>query len=492
MSKLLSFILSFIILLPLMISCTSDSRGSVKSKNTDDVLNTNGSDTSHVPNDLAFIGEDFTILCREDNAYGEYLYEISADEGETELVNQAIYQRNRDIKDIFGLNDIIAKDIPGDWGNGTNFVNTFRNSIDAGLGEFDLIMGYEAYMATGELLQYYYDFNSVPYVKDSLDHSYYYQDCINEITVNGQLKFIVSDYSLTYWDHVYVMYFNKKIAEEYAINNIYDMVKDGTWTYDKCLELSKGKWKDNNNDNWKDEADTFGYISDIPNTMDAFHAHFDVQPTEFDSSGNITFNMDVGKVTNILETVIDFKSTNDCYTEYMTSGDIVSENPLDKIFREGRALFYHETLSRAEMFRSMDIDFGIIPFPKWDVYQDKYYTHSDPSYSVTVVPADAPDLEMTGAVFDTLAALSKKNVIPAYYDQALKYKYTRDEDSAEMLDIIREGFTVNFGYFYSNPLDCGNVFRDCIPNDNTNFASYYAAKKKGYERKLKLLLEYFE
>lgn len=492
MKKLLAFVLCMLMIVPLIVSCGGSSNGGEKAKDLSAALDAEGADASHVPEDKTFIGEDFTILCREDNAYGTYEYEIMADEGETELVNQAVYQRNRDVIDIFGLNDIVARAIPGDWAAGSDFINTFRNSIDAGLGEFDLIMSYQCYMAQGELLQYYYNFKEVPYVKDSLDHSYYYQDCIDEITVNDQLKFLVSDYSLTYWDHAYVMYFNKQIAEEYALDNIYDLVKEGKWTYDKCLEMAKGKWRDNNSDDWKDESDTFGYISDIPNTMDAFHAHFDMQPTTTDSQGNITFNMDVGKTTTLLEKVIGFKNTNDCYTAYMTSGDTYDENPLDKIFKEGRSLFYHADLQRAKDFRSMNVDFGIIPFPKYDENQEQYMTHSHHSYSATVVPVDAPNLELTGAVFDTLAALSQKNVIPAYYDQALKFKLTRDEDSAEMLDIIREGFTVNFGYFYTEALECASIFRDCIANDNTNFSSYYATNKKGYERKLMQLMEYYE
>lgn len=491
MKRVLALLLCLLMLVPMLAAC-QDEQGEGRAV----------SDLpagSHVKEDTTFEGEDFTVLCREDNSYGTYLYEIVADEGETELVNQAVYERNRNVKDIFGLNDIVANDIPGDWANGDDFINTFRNSIDAGLGDFDLIMGYVAYMAAGELAQYFYNYYDVPVLDETLacddeehNHSYYYQDCIDEITINGQLKYMVGDYCLTYWDHVYVMYFNKQLAENYQLEDIYQLVRDGEWTIDKCIEMSKGKWVDNNNDDWPDVVDTFGYISDIPNTMDNWYSHFDIPVTKIDENGDVIIDCDVGKMTNILTKMIEFKNTDDFHFEYMTSGDTVDENPLDKIFKEGRALFYPTSLQRAQMFRSMEVDFGIIPCPKWDTNQENYQTSSDISHSVAVVPADAPNLSKTGAVFDTLTAISSEKVIPAYYDQALTFKYTRDEESAEMLDIIRDGFTISFGMFYTETLDCGGIFRNLMANDNPNFASFYASNKRGYERKLSQLLEYYE
>jgi hypothetical protein len=59
-----------------------------------------------------------------------------------------------------------------------------------------------------------------------------------------------------------------------------------------------------------------------------------------------------------------------------------------------------------------------------------------------------------------------------------------------MLDIIREGLCINFGYFYDVG---GNVmFRTLLANENSNFASFYAANKKGFERNLRNILKAFE
>ena len=214
--------------------------------------------------------------------------------------------------------------------------------------------------------------------------------------------------------------------------------------------------------------------------------------TSRDENGNVIFDVDQGKYVSILEKMIDFKKTDDTYFEYFADQP-EDANTIDKIFREGRSLFYHAQLNRAQKFRGMETDFGIVPYPKWNEQQDGYYTHAQDGYSVGVVPIDAPNLELCGAVIDVLSALSSEMVIPAYYDMALRDKYARDDESGEMLDIIREGFTVNFGYFYGQSLNgCSMIFRNLIDQDNSNFVSYYAVNAKGYERMLKKLLASYE
>jgi len=351
-----------------------------------------------------------------------------------------------------------------------------------------------AYMASGELAQYFYDFYKVDYIKDHLNEDFFYQDFINEMTINGELRYMVGDYSLTYYDHTYVMYFNKKMAEEYALEDIYQLVKDGKWTIDKCMEMARGKWKDNNNNNWskEDPDDSFGYITDIPNTTDSWSAQFDVLPTTKEE-GAIKIGYDVGKVTSILEKMIDFFATDDVYAHYSVSTDTVEQNPLESIFKEGRALFYHATLKEAAAFRSMDIDFGIVPAPKWNETQTKYMTSAQNGYSSASVPADVKNVKKCGAIFASLTQESNRTVIPAYYDQALKYKFTRDDASAEMLDIIRDGFTLNFGMFYCETLDCAGIFRECMAGDgNKAFANFQQARLPGWENNLDELLKYYD
>ena len=484
--KRLCVILAVLMVLPLLVACGS---GSSKSDNEGggeyDIID-------KVGEDVDYDGATFTILCREDNAWGEYLHEISADENETDVVNQAVYNRNLQLEERINVDlDIYA--IAGQWAVKDDFINTFRNSILAGDGAFDLIMSQQAYMCELGLNELYVNYNEVPYIKDDLDAEYFYQDLVNELTVNNKLYYMVGDYSLTLWEYLYVLFFNKKIAENENIEDIYQLVRDGSWTVDKMIELAKGLYRDLDGSGYANEdGDQYGYISDIVNTTDAWYSQFDCQPTSKDADGNVVISIDQGKMVSILEKMNAFFQTEDVYSYYTNSSMTADEPEFDNIFTEDRALFYDATLSNAQKYRGMETDFGIVPYPKWDESQADYYTQAQNGYSVAVIPIDVKNVEMSGAALDILSATSYQLVIPAYYDVSLKNKYSRDEDSSEMLDIIREGIKVNFGYFYYAPLGMGGIIRQMVKENNSNFVSYYASNSKGYQRNLNKILATYE
>lgn len=500
MKKFLCLLLCLLLLIPIVSGCSSKTNSSSdvdekteekenkkkkKKKNTDDSASTDDplKPIEIVPDILTFASDDFNILCREDNDFGEYTYEITADEGATDIVSRAVYQRNRDICDMFGLSDINAITIPGNWANKDDFIYTFRNSIDAQLGEFDLIMGAQSYMTDASLIAYFHNFYDVPYVNGSLYKEYYNQSFIEEATINGQLKYMVSDYSLSQYNSAYVMLFNKTLAGNYSRENIYHLVNNGEWTMDKCIEMASGKWSDLNDDQWPGKEDLYGYISDTPGTLDALSTNF-AAPIVQKVGNTYSLDADTAKITSILEKMIEFKKSDDTYFDYTTSDTTVSDNPLDKIFMEERALFYPTILGKAGLFRSMGVDFGIVPIPMWDTAQGGYYTTASSECSLACIPMDVENIEKSGAVYDTLSLLSYEYCVPALYDKALKDEWVRDEDSAQMLDIIRDSLTFNFGDIYNNYIGCNGMFHNLIRNDNSNFTSYFTANKKRYEKAL--------
>lgn len=68
-----------------------------------------------------------------------------------------------------------------------------------------------------------------------------------------------------------------------------------------------------------------------------------------------------------------------------------------------------------------------------------------------------------------------KTVTPAYYEVALKVKYSRDDMSSQMLDLICESAITNFGYAYAAKLDHVPQMRTFVQNGAENFSSWYAS-----------------
>ena len=115
----------------------------------------------------------------------------------------------------------------------------------------------------------------------------------------------------------------------------------------------------------------------------------------------------------------------------------VWEATVHKAFVEGRELFYICGLINVASFRSMKDEFGILPMPKTFAEQDNYYhTVSAGNSSYMMIPYGVPGVEDLGLVIEALAMYSKEQVTPQFYDLQLKYRDTRDNESAAMLDLI--------------------------------------------------------
>ena len=124
----------------------------------------------------------------------------------------------------------------------------------------------------------------------------------------------------------------------------------------------------------------------------------------------------------------------------------------------------------------MDYDFGILPWPKYDEASE-YYANVDAATNMIVVPITNQVPDNTGLVLESLAILGREHVIPAYYDVALKTRDSRDEDSAEMMDIIVAHRVFDLGYYNT---DMGGAyashFAELASKKNYDVASWYEKK----------------
>ena len=125
--------------------------------------------------------------------------------------------------------------------------------------------------------------------------------------------------------------------------------------------------------------------------------------------------------------------------------------------------------------RDMKDDFGIIPWPKFDETLDRYYTNVDAGCNLICVPITVGNPECISVVLEAMAYDSYKNVIPTYYDVVLQTKYTRDEESPEMLDLIREGRVYDIGYYYEGFVGEISSIGACLATEaDHSFSTFYA------------------
>jgi hypothetical protein len=126
--------------------------------------------------------------------------------------------------------------------------------------------------------------------------------------------------------------------------------------------------------------------------------------------------------------------------------------------------------------RSAEFDFGIVPYPKYDSVQENYYSYVDGHASMMAVPLCLTDPEWTGIIIEELSYLSYKDILPVYYDVVLNVKLVRDEESVEMLKILFDSKTFDFGYAWG-AWDFWYIFIENIQNNKTDFVSAYEKKE---------------
>lgn len=92
-----------------------------------------------------------------------------------------------------------------------------------------------------------------------------------------------------------------------------------------------------------------------------------------------------------------------------------------------------------------DETFAIIPFPKLDASQDRYYGVTNNAYDVWCVPNSATDSEIGGMLIESTSYNDYTEIAPKFYDMDFKYRYSSSENGVKIFDLIRQSYTADFG-----------------------------------------------
>lgn len=430
--------------------------------------------TEAVPVYKDFGGADYSILCRTNCSYEFAIFEETGD-----IVEDAVFLRNRNVEESHNIN-IKPVLVDGDWANREKFLGAVSDSIHAGDDAYQLVAGYCAYIANGIINGFFLDINLLPGI--DTDNVWWYGGFNDNMEVNGKLYICLGDASLTMWENLQVVFFNKKLISDYELVSPYDRIKNDDWTYDTIAEYCKVFGRDLDNNGKLDDADNWGLI--FYNVRD-YPVYFETPICSFDNEGYPYISLYSERFVEVYGKIHDFMNNNKYGVQFTPDVD-------QKLFSEDRAMFFQGPLRYAALFRGNESDFGIIPFPKYDDAQSRYYTPVVDSLSVFCIPKTVSDTELCGIVLDALCRESSSQVVPAYYEVALKTKYSRDTDSEAMLDLIRDSIWFDFGFVYSQPIAGIGTFIDIIKSGTSDVSSAYTAKEAQYQAALEKLVAYFK
>lgn len=376
--------------------------------------------------DVRFDDQTFTVLVRHnvDND-GNDIY-ADVDSGDT--LKEAVYQRNMVIEEKYGITikEVVASD---------NDINsTLYNSVMANEKTFDManMNFHQTYTSAleGILLDISTDLEYV-----DLDNPWWDHETNSDFTINNKQFMAIGNGNVDAVRGTWALIFNKNILDSLGYDDqyLYDLVREGKWTLDEYRKLTKGYSRDLNNDNIMNHEDQYA-VSGNGGSFFGFMMNSGVRILDKDENDELYF-IDIDDRTNgILMALSDILSTKNAFNvDNMNQNTSGTGQIWCDTFREGRSLFFSESLRTIENFRDMDADFGIIPHPKWSVDEDySTFIHWYIGQSFSV-PISAPDLTKTAVMMEEMSYLGTDMILPVYYSRVLEGKYARDEASYEMI-----------------------------------------------------------
>ncbi|MBQ8640715.1 MAG: hypothetical protein IJ480_00730 [Clostridia bacterium] len=433
-----------------------------------------------------FGGAVFTVLSDEPN----YLMDnaIDIEESTGEVVDDAVFARNALVEERFGVT-VEARYLPV-----AEVIKTLNTEVLAGDDVNDLVASHVCNMGQALFNDMYVNWYDVPYV--NFAKPWWSPSTVNELTYDGKCFIAVGDVALSSLQATYCYYFNKQLVEDYQIPDVYETVLEGKWTVDYLISLTKDIYTDTNNSGDRDEEDFYGLCTNASSNANTYLWAFDSRIIDKNAEGGLEVVYNSEKTVDIVTKLVSMYNENvgiSYNLNYVDSeGNKQFPYPRD-MFLNNRTVFASGQINMSlTHFRDMESDYGIIPYPKWNEEQAEYRTMVDGSHSAMAIPVTVQDMEMAGIITEAMCAESYKQVIPAYYDTALKYKGTRDETSVEILDMIVNARVFDMGYVYDGWKGASFLIQEMVRSASSNFASTWAGKEQSVTAHYAEVIEYFE
>ncbi|MBQ8849602.1 MAG: hypothetical protein IJ011_04645 [Clostridia bacterium] len=500
LKRILCLLLVSVFALTALVACNKDKGNDTESSDTkgsnDVVDDTTPEETK--PNDddtLAeydFDGAEYKILSRKSTRYE---FDHKNDKG-LDAVNNAIFLRNESVKTRFNVT-IRIEETAGSWGS--DFVDVYSKYM-TGWSDVSLVAAHFPMQQIASTNGYCMDLTTLKTADGAFDMTkewwskQFYENC----NIEGKFYVAVGDIGYTLYEYLQVVFFNEQLAEQYAVDasgtavDLYDLVREDKWDWATFKTFVK-------NVNYV-EADPIYGLTTNDHSVRSFATALEISYVDKDTSGSyVKYSFPTTAstaTTTMVDDVVSFIRGGTANGVEYKSDNGTRASVGNKLFTENDVLFYTQTLGEVvSIAKDMDENssYGVLPFPKADEYQLEYHTAIRDSVTGISVPKTIYDKEMVGVVTEALCMYSYQNIRPAYLDTVLGGRYMQSEDLKDMMNLIRNSFTLDFSCAYSACLGTPYSMLSGLTAATTDqsFSSYYEGKQSGFAKKLTDLYTFF-
>lgn len=481
MKKLLCLIIAAALISAELVSCAEKASGDEATGSAAEET-ASSAETEYKLPDADFEGYKFSVLWPSKLASGHFTNnEIYSETEDGDTIHDAVYKRNLAVEEKYNIS------ISGPEDQYDSIPKTIKNMTAAGDCDYDAFCTQIAQISPLALEGSLYNWKDFENFKE--DMPWWNVSLMSELSLGDQMFLGTGDIIYSDDFYPYIVLFNKKLIADYSLEDPYSLVFSGSWTIDKMLGMASVSTGDLNGDGVYTYDDQFGIVA-VNSGAKAFFTGCGGHIVAKSPDGSLYLDMKNDKTQSILEKILAVY-----YTGNLTyNGNTKQMNGLDHaqtteaIFSQGRSLFLVASLITVERLRDSEADFGILPIPKYDDAQERYYCILN-DMTLLGVPFTAPDTNRTSLILSAMGKESQSTLTGAFYEKVLSQKYFRDEESIKMLDLILDSeVTPDPGILYDfGTLNSG--FVSLVASNKSDFASFYAQNESKANKALEDYIE---
>jgi ABC-type glycerol-3-phosphate transport system substrate-binding protein len=245
-------------------------------------------------------GFSFNLLHHDNTWLTWAKTQLSAEEENGELINDAIFKRNSYIEERFNCKLNLATT--------DQTAKVFKSLVMSGSTDYDIIFQYGLNVLGN--IDYLADFDNIPHL--NLDDEWWNPNATDVFRVGDKQLAIAGNLTLSYLSGATTFVFNKEIYSDIRIkDDIYKLVDDGKWTTDKFYDISRQAARDLNGDSIIDTSDLIGITGSAKGYYNTLIIGACFKYVDFDKDHKPYFNMPGNeKMINFFQKIVDTETVN--------------------------------------------------------------------------------------------------------------------------------------------------------------------------------------
>ena len=424
-------------------------------------------------------GFEMRFLNYDDSYLTWAVNQLDADGITGDLLSDAIYERNARVEETY--NCVISETLIA------RPDSELAALVQSGDVNAEIVMLYDetvvSHYTSGRLLTW----DVLSYV--DFEQPYWSWDATQTFNIGDKTFAATGDFSLSQSTRSFVLLFNKNMYNELGLTeDMYQLVRDGKWTTEKLVAIAEHAAHDLNGDGaMKIEDDRFGITGAIKLYFGSLVTGAGVKYIDLNEEGNPVFALAGNEyASTVLSDILAKHNGNHVYVQ-VVDGIHNGSNESKTAFMNNQTLFQGTSMKAVPNYRDMSSDIGILPFPKYSEEQENYCALTSGGAMAAIPTTLSEDsFENVGLILEALSRDSHEGVVDVYKETMLKSKYSRDENSADMLDIIFASAVYDMGLSVF-PSDTYYRYMEIFMKGKDTFASTTKSMEKVVNMQLEKL-----